>query len=86
MPCPALQGLSPSSALPLALGSTAHQPGEGGLVLAGLGRSGLHRQHGGPHQEYLLGLSCRIISAVPLSTPQATLGRALPEVTFPTGT
>lgn len=40
IPYPALQGLSPSSALPVALGSTDQQAGEGGLILAGLGKVG----------------------------------------------
>lgn len=83
-PCPALW-TEPSSAFPVALGSTAPQAGQGGLILAGLAKVGLHRQHGGLHQEYFLGLGCHVIPAVPISAPQAALGRDLPEVTFPTG-
>lgn len=51
-----------------------------------LGSCELHRQHGVLHQEYFLGLGCHMIPAVPISTPQATLGRGFPEVTVPTGT
>lgn len=60
--------------------------GEGGLILSGLGKVGLHRQLGGLHQECFLGLGCHITPAFPISTPQAALGRGLPDVTFPTGT
>lgn len=77
-------GMEPQLSFTCSLGQHSSAAGKGGLILAGLGKVGLHRQEF--HQEYFLALGCLIIPAVPISTPQATLGRCLPEVTFPTGT